>query len=83
MQNTQPQTPLGQLWNSIQSWLFPMLEDEIGALDEKHRQFVAVCELYRRRHPSPNAANAAAAARMIPRLRHRTPPGCNGNSNVI
>ena len=57
MQNTQPQTPLGRLWNSIpacaaclgaagrQSWLFPMLEDEIGALDEKHRQFVAVCEL--------------------------------------
>jgi len=23
------------LWNSIQSWLFPALEDEIGALDEK------------------------------------------------
>jgi hypothetical protein len=45
MPNTQPQTPLGQLWSSIQSWLFPMLEDEIGALDEKHRQFVAVCEL--------------------------------------
>ena len=45
MQNTQPQTPLGQRWNSIQSWLFPVLEDEIGALDEKHRQFVAVCEL--------------------------------------
>ena len=36
---------LGSLWNSIQSWLFPMLEDEIGELDEKHRQFVAVCEL--------------------------------------
>ena len=45
MQNTQPQTPLGQLWNSIQSWLLPVLEDEIGALDDKHRQFVAVCEL--------------------------------------
>jgi hypothetical protein len=45
MQNTQPQTPLGQRWNSIQSWLFPVLEDEIGALDDKHRQFVAVCEL--------------------------------------
>ena len=45
MQNTQPQTPLGQLWNSIQSWLFPVLEDEIGVLDDKHRQFVAVCEL--------------------------------------
>jgi hypothetical protein len=36
---------LGGLWNSIQTWLFPMLEDEIGELDEKHRQFVAVCEL--------------------------------------
>ena len=45
MQDKRPQTPLGQLWNSIQSWLFPMLEDEIGALDDKHRQFVAVCEL--------------------------------------
>ena len=38
-------TPIGELWNSIQSWLFPVLEDEIGALDEKHRQFVSVCEL--------------------------------------
>lgn len=45
MQRTRPQTPMGQLWNSIQSWLFPALEDEIGALDEKHRLFVAVCEL--------------------------------------
>ena len=45
MQNTSHKPPLGHLWNSIQSWLFPMLEDEIGALDEKHRQFVAVCEL--------------------------------------
>ena len=45
MQNNRPQTPMGHLWNSIQSWLFPVLEDEIGALDEKHRQFVAVCEL--------------------------------------
>ena len=45
MRHTQPQTPPGQLWDSIQSWLFPLLEDEIGALDGKHRQFVAVCEL--------------------------------------
>ncbi|MGI6390535.1 MAG: transposase [Kiritimatiellia bacterium] len=45
MKETRHQPPLGQLWNSIQSWLFPMLEDEIGELDEKHRQFVAVCEL--------------------------------------
>jgi hypothetical protein len=36
---------MGRLWNSIQSWLLPALEDEIGALDEKHRLFVAVCEL--------------------------------------
>jgi len=35
---------LGRLWNSIQTWLFPMLEDELGELDEKHREFVAVCE---------------------------------------
>jgi len=27
------------------SWLFPVLEDELGVLDEKHRQFVALCEL--------------------------------------
>ena len=45
MQNTPHRIPMGHLWNSIQSWLFPVLEDEIGALDEKHRQFVAVCEL--------------------------------------
>ena len=45
MQIAQPRPPMGQLWNSIQSWLFPILEDEIGALDERHRQFVAVCEL--------------------------------------
>jgi hypothetical protein len=36
---------LGGLWNSIQTWLLPALEDEIGALDERHRQFVAVCEM--------------------------------------
>ena len=35
---------LGALWNSIQQWLFPALEDELGELDEKRRLFVAVCE---------------------------------------
>ena len=35
---------LGVLWNSIQTWLFPMLEDELGELDEKHREFIAICE---------------------------------------
>jgi len=38
---------LGQLWNSIQTWLFPSLEDELGELDDKHKEFVAVCELCR------------------------------------
>ena len=42
MQTPSGHTPIGELWNSIQSWLFAVLEDEIGALDEKHRQFVAV-----------------------------------------
>jgi len=45
MSNTHGHTAIGELWNSIQTWLFPMLEDAIGELDEKHRQFVAVCEL--------------------------------------
>jgi hypothetical protein len=36
---------LGRLWHSVQTWLFPMLEDELGKLDEKHREFVAVCEI--------------------------------------
>ena len=35
---------LGSLWNSIQAWLFPTLEDELGELDEKHREFVSICE---------------------------------------
>ena len=35
---------LGNLWHSIQAWLFPMLEDELGELDDQHREFIAVCE---------------------------------------
>jgi len=35
---------LGTPWNSIQAWLLPMMEDKLGELDEKHREFVAVCE---------------------------------------
>ena len=35
----------GGIWNSVQVWLLPQLEDEIGELDDKHRQFVAVCEM--------------------------------------
>jgi hypothetical protein len=36
---------LGNLWHSIQTWLFPVLEDELGELDDKHREFVAICEI--------------------------------------
>ena len=36
---------LGNLWNSIQTWLFPVLEDELGELDDRHREFVAICEI--------------------------------------
>lgn len=35
---------LNQLWNAVQTGLFPVLEDELGELDEKHKAFVAVCE---------------------------------------
>jgi len=35
---------LGELWSTIQKWLFPLLEDELGELDDKHKEFVAVCE---------------------------------------
>jgi len=35
---------LGTLWTGIQTWLFPRLEDELGELDQTHREFVAVCE---------------------------------------
>jgi len=36
---------LGTLLNSIQGWLFPMLEDELGELDEQHRELVALWEI--------------------------------------
>jgi len=36
---------LGRLWGSIQAWLFPTLREELGELDEKQKEFVAVCEL--------------------------------------
>jgi hypothetical protein len=36
---------LGNLWHSIQAWLFPVLEDELGELDDRHREFIAICEI--------------------------------------
>ena len=38
-------TRLGGLWTSIQRHLFPRLEEDLGALDEKDREFIAVCEM--------------------------------------
>ena len=36
---------LSSLWNSIQTWLLPALEDELGELTDKHQEFIRVCEL--------------------------------------
>ena len=36
---------LSGLWNTIQSCLFPVLEDELGELSEKQQEFVRICEL--------------------------------------
>ena len=38
-------TSLGAHWNSIQRYLIPDLEDEIGQLDEQQRAFVEICEI--------------------------------------
>ena len=36
---------LSGVFNSIQKWLFPMLEEEIGELTDKQRYFVRIVEL--------------------------------------
>ena len=36
---------LSSLFNSIQTWLFPVLEEELGELGEKEREFVRLIEL--------------------------------------
>ena len=35
---------LSNLWNSLQSWLFPHLERELGELSERDRNFIRVVE---------------------------------------
>ncbi len=74
-------TTTGERWDSIQTWLFPALEDGIGELDAAHRQFVVVCELctpqghmapYRTAGPATAARPMTAwrcARRSSPRLR--------------
>jgi hypothetical protein len=34
----------GKLWGNLYGYLFPAIEEEVGELDEKHREFVAICE---------------------------------------
>ena len=36
---------LSSLWNAVQGKLFPFLEEEMGELSNKEKQFVHVCEL--------------------------------------
>jgi len=36
---------LSTVWNSIQTWLFPELEEELGELSEHDREFIRVVEL--------------------------------------
>lgn len=38
---------LSQYWNRIQSNLFPMLEEEIGPISEKHRHLIAILDMVR------------------------------------
>jgi hypothetical protein len=45
---------LSSAFNSIQKWLFPVLEEEIGELTEKQREFVRIVELIEpEKHMSP------------------------------
>lgn len=36
---------LSSIWNAVQGKLFPVLEEEIGELSDKEKQFIRVCEL--------------------------------------
>ncbi len=70
---------LSNLWHTIQAWLFPNLEDELGELDDQHRQFVAVCEICNPRRHLAAIAGSATVAR--PRIgwrcaRHSSPKPC-------
>jgi len=56
---------LGELWSTIEKWLFPMLEDELGELDDKHREFVAKAVW-----DFPTTRDLIDAVRHRPVLRH-------------
>jgi transposase len=67
---------LGQLWKSIQRSLFPELEDMVGELSEKDRNFIKTCELcadamekemaaYERKHMGRPPAERMAIAKAF------------------
>jgi len=85
---------LGKLWHTIQAWLLPVLEDELGQLDHQHREFVAVCEIgaprehlaaYRWVGNGCPPKDRLAASRNPRRGRPQSRPNphdCNTNSNA-
>ena len=40
-----PPYRLGRHWNTIQAYLIPGIEDDIGELNEEPRKFMEICEL--------------------------------------
>ena len=40
-----PPYRLGRHWNTIQTYLIPGIEDDIGELSEEMKKFMGICEL--------------------------------------
>jgi len=74
----------GNLWHTIQAWLLPALEDELGELDDQHREFVTLCEACKPRehlnayrwvgNGCPPKAASHCARYSSPRPRGTSPP---------
>ena len=47
---------------ALQGWLFPSLEAELGALDEKHRAFVDLCAALHEHFPAARYGVALRAS---------------------
>ena len=47
---------------ALQGWLFPSLEAELGALDDKHRAFVDLCAALREHFPAVRMVRQREAA---------------------
>jgi len=44
---SQLKTTLSYYWNQIHGFLFPLIEDEVGQLSDKHRQLISILEMVR------------------------------------